>query len=197
MAQTSAQPDPMPYRDALPYSKDGQDLWVFGYGSLMWDPGMPFKENRGARLWGYHRGLCIYSHTYRGTPEKPGLVFGLDHGGSCTGRAFLVRAKDIDPVMTYLYEREMVNNVYRPVMGQVDIEKYGRQLALTFVADPTGIQYCSGISDLEAARLINQGIGPKGSSFDYVNETLKHMQEIGVRDHALERIVKLAIKMDG
>lgn len=167
-------------------------MWVFGYGSLMWDPGMPFSACHHARLWGYHRGLCIYSHTYRGTPQKPGLVFGLDHGGSCSGRVFRIRAKDIDPVIEYLYEREMVNNVYKPVMGQVDIVDRGRNTALAFVAEPSGNQYCTGITNAEAARLISQGIGPKGTSYDYVVNTLEHMREIGIRDRALERIVKIA-----
>lgn len=188
----TARTSDMLHRETLPYSRDGEPMWVFGYGSLMWDPGMPYAECHNARLWGYHRGLCIYSHTYRGTPEKPGLVFGLDHGGSCAGRAFLIRAKDIDSSIDYLYGREMVNNVYRPTMAQVDIENRGRQRALVFVADPSSSQYCRGISEHETARLLNQGVGPKGTSFDYVANTLAHMREIGIRDRALERILRLA-----
>lgn len=182
----------MKYRESLPRSADGTDMWVFGYGSLMWNPELPHSDCRDARLWGFHRGLCIYSHTYRGTPEKPGLVFGLDRGGSCKGRALRVSARDIDPVIDYLYEREMVNNVYRAIMGQIEIDGIGRERALVFVADETNLQYCGKISDAEAARLIKQGVGPKGTSYDYVRNTLEHLRELGIRDRALERIVRLA-----
>src|SRR5829696_5227522 len=89
-----------------------EDLWVFGYGSLMWRPGFPFVERRHAHLYGYHRSLCIFSHVHRGTPENPGLVLGLDRGGRCHGVAFLVANEEIDATVRYLREREQATAVY-------------------------------------------------------------------------------------
>ena len=95
-------------------TKDSGDIWVFGYGSLMWRPDFPHVETRPARLRGYHRALCVLSTRYRGTKARPGLVLGLDRGGSCVGRAFRVAARDADRVLAILHEREMLNRVYNP-----------------------------------------------------------------------------------
>jgi len=88
------------------------DFWVFGYGSLMWRPGFPHAERHAARLFGYHRSLCLFSHEYRGTPECPGLVLGLDQGGSCVGVGFRVEAADRAATLAYLTWREGTS-VYR------------------------------------------------------------------------------------
>ncbi len=93
------------------------DLWVFGYGSLIWNPGFAFVEQVPARLIGEHRSLCIYSLVHRGTPEKPGLVLGLDRGGACQGIAFRVAPEHRDATVAYLREREQVTSVYREVMN--------------------------------------------------------------------------------
>jgi len=86
-------------------------FWVFGYGSLMWRPGFPFEESQLAMVRGYHRALCVYSHVHRGTPEQPGLVLGLDRGGSCKGIAFRVRETLMDETLAYLRDREQVTRV--------------------------------------------------------------------------------------
>src|SRR4051794_26043268 len=93
-------------------SDGAEDMWVFGYGSLMWRPGFPFVERRHAHLYGYHRALCVLSHVHRGTPEKPGLVLGLDRGGRCHGIAFRVAASEAAATVAYLREREQVTSVY-------------------------------------------------------------------------------------
>ena len=98
------------------------DLWVFGYGSLMWNPGFPYEEAHHAMLTGYHRRLCVYSTEYRGTPERPGLVFGLDQGGSCEGVAFFVPALWRETTLHYLAERELITGVYRLAHRTVEIE---------------------------------------------------------------------------
>src|SRR5579885_3263075 len=96
----------------LPQSPANEDLWVFGYGSLMWQPGFPHLERVPARLIGLHRALCVYSFVHRGTPEKPGLVLGLDRGGACRGIAYRVAAPERDATLSYLREREQVTSVY-------------------------------------------------------------------------------------
>ena len=103
------------------------DLWVFGYGSLIWKPGFAFLEQKPARLIGEHRSLCIYSMVHRGTPEKPGLVLGLDRGGACQGVAFRVAATERKTTVAYLREREQVTGVYREVMRSVWLQGDARQ----------------------------------------------------------------------
>ena len=119
------------------------DLWVFGYGSLMWRPGFEFIERVPARLIGEHRALCVYSFVHRGTPEKPGLVLGLDRGGACRGVAFRVAEKNSAATIAYLREREQVTSVYREVKRSVWLENEARQRvsALVYVVDRGHVQY--------------------------------------------------------
>ncbi|MDP9731256.1 UNVERIFIED_ORG: cation transport protein ChaC [Rhizobium sp. SORGH_AS285] len=130
------------------------DFWVFGYGSLMWNPGFAFEERQQARLHGYRRSLCISSNFYRGTEEKPGLVLGLERGGSCLGVAFRVRGKDHDPVMAYLRERELVTNVYKERVVSIALSDGRRGSAVTYVADPAHEQYIGGLGVAESAVII-------------------------------------------
>ena len=111
---------------------DRRDFWVFGYGSLMWNPGFPFEERRHAILPGFHRRFCIRSTIYRGTPEQPGLVLGIDAGGECNGMAFRVAGDQREAVLTYLYDRELPNKVYTPTWVSVLIDGVLTE-ALTFV----------------------------------------------------------------
>ena len=177
------------------------DIWVFGYGSLMWRPGFPLTESQPALLRGYHRSLCIYSVQYRGTYERPGLVLGLDRGGSCRGRAMKVADKDADEVIEYLHEREMRHRVYRPKWLPVTVpggaqggEK--KVTAYTFVADRSHEQYTGGLTDKESVRLILQGCGKGGHCLDYLQSTIRHLDELGIPDGPLHRLVKLAEKGD-
>src|ERR1700743_3543587 len=119
------------------------DLWVFGYGSLMWRPDFEFVERVPARLIGEHRALCVYSFVHRGTPEKPGLVLGLDRGGACRGIAYRVAEKYRADTVAYLREREQVTSVYREVIRSVWLENEARQRisALTYVVDRGHGQY--------------------------------------------------------
>src|SRR5204862_5755146 len=111
------------------------ELWVFGYGSLMWSPCFAYKEKRLARVHGYHRALCLLSTRYRGTPDKPGLVMGLCRGGSCWGMAFRVQASHSKQVLDTLWKREMFSNVYMPKVVPVTLPGAQRVHALAFVAD--------------------------------------------------------------
>jgi len=169
------------------------DLWVFGYGSLMWAPEFAFVERRIGRVHGYHRALCILSSRYRGTPEKPGLVMGLCRGGSCWGMAFRIHAGHAKEVLDGLWKREMLNKVYVPKFVPVSIKETKRAHALAFVADTTHKLYV-GELDLDGrARLVAQGIGQRGRCVDYIRNTLDHMRDLGVRDPHLSRILDAAL----
>lgn len=171
------------------------DLWVFGYGSLMWSPGFRYTERSAGRLRGYHRALCILSHRYRGTPERPGLVMGLCRGGSCWGMAFRVPVARASRVLGALWKREMLNRVYQPRLVPVAIGRGRRVRALAFVADP-GHRYFVRELDLHGrARLVAQGIGERGPCMDYIRNTIRHMEELGVRDPHLERVLEAADKL--
>ena len=111
------------------------EMWVFGYGSLMWRPGFAYAFRCKAALRGWRRSLCIYSHVYRGTPEKPGLVLGLDRGGACAGVAFRVEASLREPTLRYLRDREQATSVYLERTVPVTLESGERVNALTYVAD--------------------------------------------------------------
>ncbi|HLW26767.1 MAG TPA: gamma-glutamylcyclotransferase [Kiloniellales bacterium] len=173
-------------RPALPADRD---WWVFGYGSLMWDPGFPFGEAHMALLRGFHRRFCVYSFRYRGTPEQPGLVLGLAPGGSCRGMIFRVVAEQGGAVLDYLWEREMVTGVYRPLWLPVETPEGPRQ-ALAFVADPKHDQYCR-LDPSSTAALIRQGIGQRGPCLDYLINTDRHLRELGIHDRMLGQLISL------
>ncbi|MBT3306441.1 MAG: gamma-glutamylcyclotransferase [Alphaproteobacteria bacterium] len=158
--------------------EQSDETWVFGYGSLMWRPDFPFVEASPALLQGYNRALCIYSTIYRGTEEKPGLVLGLDEGGECHGRAFRLDLNDVDDVMETLHKREMPTNVYTPRFLNVCLEGGRNVQAYTFIVRRDHEQYTGVLSIEEQARLVKQGIGPNGSSLDYLANTLEHLDEM-------------------
>jgi len=174
------------------------DLWVFGYGSLMWSPGFRYAEKETALAHGYHRALCILSSRYRGTPEKPGLVMGLCHGGSCWGIAFRVAATRVRDVLDALWQREMLNKVYKPTLIRVTAAPargYGRAQqvrALAFVADTAHRQFVKELDLHGRAQLVAQGVGQRGRCVDYIHNTLEHMLALGVNDPHLARILDLA-----
>jgi cation transport protein ChaC len=182
-----------------------RELWVFGYASLMWSPDFPLAASSPALLRGYHRALCIYSHRYRGTPARPGLVMGLRRGGSCWGMAFHVRRRDAREALTALWNREMFNRVYLPRFVPVALRDArrtgpdpapGRTVrALTFVADPVHEQFACELSLEDTARLVAQGRGERGPNIEYVAQTLEHMRSLGVRDAHLQRTLELALRL--
>ena len=166
------------------------DLWVFGYGSLMWRPGFEFIEQAPARLIGEHRALCVYSFVHRGTPEKPGLVLGLDRGGACRGIAFRVAEKRRAATVAYLREREQVTGVYREVMRSVWLENEPRQRvsALAYVVDRGHVQYAGRLTLADSVRHVRQGHGQSGPNRDYVLETVRALQALGYRETDLHLI---------
>jgi cation transport protein ChaC len=166
------------------------DFWVFGYGSLIWRPGFAHVETRRARLHGYRRALCIRSFIHRGTPEHPGLVLGLDRGGSCVGLAFRVPGDLHDEVIAYLRERELVTNVYLERRLAVHLDKGQTVEAICYVADRAHEQYVGGLDPAEAAKLVSGSNGRSGSNREYVFNTLEHLEALGIRDHWLEEVAR-------
>lgn len=166
------------------------DLWVFGYGSLMWRPGFSFKARYAARLYGYHRSFCVYSHVHRGTPERPGLVFGLDRGGACRGFAFQVDSAQADETRAYLQEREQVTSVYLDVSRPLTlIDAPEKKVdALCFIVDRSHEQYAGKLAFDEQAAIIARGVGRSGENPDYLESTVRHLSDMGVRDHGLEML---------
>ena len=164
------------------------DLWVFGYGSLMWRPGFSYAERHLAQLYGYHRSLCIFSHVHRGTPEAPGLVLGLDRGGRCRGVAFRVGAEDAEATLAYLREREQATSVYLERRVRVKLDDERDVQAVTYVADRNHPQYAGRLPAPELLRLVHQGVGISGANPDYVRATHQHLIEIGVSDPVLAGI---------
>src|ERR1700741_5467195 len=169
------------------------DLWVFGYGSLMWRPGFEFIEQVPARLIGEHRALCVYSFDHRGTPEKPGLVLGLDRGGACRGVAFRIAAKLRHHPIAYLRGREQTTHVYREVLRSVwlDNEPRERVSALTYVVDRGHIQYAGRLPLAEQLRIVQQGHGRSGNNHDYVLSTVRAIEAQGFRDRELHRLAQM------
>jgi cation transport protein ChaC len=164
------------------------DFWVFGYGSLMWRPGFAHVETRRARLFGYRRSLCVLSHVHRGTPDRPGLVLGLDRGGSCVGLAFRVPGELRDEVVTYLRERELVTNVYAERNLEVRLDGGGVVTALGYLVDRSHPQYAGHVDPIEAAGRVSGAVGQSGRNEEYVENTVAHLKALGIRDRWLESV---------
>ncbi|MCA0011229.1 gamma-glutamylcyclotransferase [Mesorhizobium sp. B292B1B] len=166
------------------------DFWVFGYGSLIWRPGFAHVETRRARLHGYRRALCVYSFLHRGTRERPGLVLGLDRGGSCVGLAFRVPGELRDEVVAYLRERELVTNVYLERMLNVRLDGGGTVEAVAYIVDRGHEQYAGALDAAHAADVVRGAVGQSGNNEDYVSSTLDHLRALGIRDHWLEDVAR-------
>jgi len=173
--------------NALP----AQGHWVFGYGSLIWNPGFAFVASQVALLRGAHRSLSIYSHSHRGTPEKPGLVFGLTRGGSCRGMAFEVADENWKATHEYLREREQVTGVYREANRPVRLSDGRIVTALAFLVDERHVQYAGRLPPEEQARLVRDGLGQSGRNIDYVINTAEHLEKLGMKDRQLQAVVAL------
>ncbi len=187
------QADPVHY-DSLDWPHG--DIWIFTYGSLMWDPGFSHCAAEPALLRGYHRSFCIYSSRYRGTVEAPGLVLGLDPGGACKGIVYRIAAADRAGVLEALWHREMRRGVYWPRLLPVTTPQR-RCLALAFVANRSHDGYAGRLALDDAARLIASCRGERGSNVDYLVNTLRHLDELGVRDLHLLRLMERVCECRG
>lgn len=165
------------------------DFWVFGYGSLMWRPGFAYLEALPAVLRGYHRAFCIYSRHHRGTPEQPGLVLGLDRGGTCRGLAFRVAAEAAAGVRNYLDERELIGYAYAPMTLPVETPGGGVD-AYVFVADPQHAHYAGDVGLQRAAEIILAASGVAGLNREYLINTVRRLEQLGFVDSRLHALLE-------
>lgn len=173
----------------------GDEFWVFGYGSLIWNPGFAFVEKVQAKIFGYHRCLCVASTTYRGTAENPGLVLGLDRGGSTTGMAFRVAKEHVNDVLAYLEDREQITKIYCPHFAKAHLIDGRTVRAYTFIARHDHEQYAGPMSMEKCAKMVAAGVGEKGSSLEYLANTVEHLDKMGIKDTDLHKVLKLALKI--
>jgi cation transport protein ChaC len=170
------------------------DLWVFGYGSLMWRPHFDYEEAARARVAGFRRCFCIYSTHHRGTPERPGIVLGLDRGGECTGMAFRIAASRAAETIAYLREREQVYGVYREAPIPITIDDGGPRRhvsAMAYIVERWHPTYTGRLMLIEQAHLIRRAEGLSGTNLDYLVNTVRHLRALGIRDRMLERLLAL------
>lgn len=177
-------------RDSVP---TGSDVWVFGYGSLMWNPAIHVADSRKAHVRGYHRTFCLTLGVGRGTSEQPGLMLGIDRGGSCTGVAHRIAAEEVESELSILWLREMMSGAYEPRWINADIDQVGRARALTFVINRSHPRYEGALLEDSTAQRIATAKGILGTNREYLYRTVKHLAELGIEDgpmHSLERRVR-------
>jgi cation transport protein ChaC len=172
---------------ALSHWQGDQDLWVYAYGSLIWNPEFDFEEQRLSVLRGHHRALCLWSRVNRGTPQTPGLVFGLDRGGSCRGMSFRIRASEVTDTFETLWRREMSTGAYHPRWLRCDTPS-GPVQALAFVMDRSNAGYVRGLAEHETVEIIKRASGKYGPCIDYVVQTHKALSAAGITDERLARL---------
>ena len=178
--------DPMPAAIAA-LRAGSEPVWMFAYGSLMWNPDFAFAEARPAFLYGFHRSFCLYSRDYRGTPEQPGLVLGLDRGGSCHGIAYRLPADRAGEALDRIWAREMTGRVYemRPVVLRTAA---GRATGHACVVRRESPDYAGRLPVDETARLLATAVGGRGTGRDYLANTVRHLDQLGIRDRLLHRV---------
>jgi len=170
--------------------------WVFGYGSLMWRPGFPFAEMAPAHLSGWRRDMCIQSIHYRGTPDVPGLVSGLTPGGACQGRAYRIEPHDVDDVIAYLDERELVTDVYLPQHHDVSLSDGRTVAARVYVADIDHDQFAGHWPQDRKVEYLLQGVGSEGRSLEYLSNIIEQLGQLGIEDEGLSALLRHAESQD-
>jgi len=174
-------------RNALKDWLPGQDVWIYGYGSLIWRPDFEHRERRLALLRGHHRALCLWSRVNRGTPECPGLVFGLDRGGSCRGVVYRLAGERVPEFFPSLWDREMSTGAYLPRWLNCTTE-LGDVKALVFVMNRANPAYISALPEAELIATVRRASGHCGPCTDYIMETVHALREAGIRDARLENV---------
>lgn len=172
-------------RETLDAAPDPNDVWVFGYGSLIWNPAFHFVEKRTARINGYHRRFCLWTQLGRGSVDNPGLMLGLERGGACRGVAFRIAPEAVETELDVLWRREMFTGAYRPTW--VTARSRGTTFpAVTFAINHENSRYAGRLAEDTIVRHIATAAGPMGPCRDYLFETVAHLAELGIRDRRLE-----------
>jgi glutathione-specific gamma-glutamylcyclotransferase len=170
----------------------GPDVWLFGYGSLVWNPFIEFRERRPGTIRGWHRSFCLWSRVNRGTPEQPGLALGLEPGGACRGSLFRIDAGMAEAELRILWRREMMLGSYVP--RWVKAESYGESLtALTFIVNRGGPAYAGKLSEGAIVDTLVRASGLYGSGIDYLFRTVEGLHHCGIRDSRLDRLRDMAL----
>lgn len=169
------------------------ETWIFGYGSLMWRPGFEYLAKHRARVFGFHRSLCLESRVHRGTTERGGLVLALDKGGSCVGIAFQIEPSKREEVIEYLRARELVTNAYLEREVSIRLSDGRTVSAITYIMDRTHEQYAGSLSAQQAATKVTGAAGISGPNEDYVLNAVDELQKLGIRDHWLEEVARLIV----
>jgi cation transport protein ChaC len=178
-------------RDAvLAQHPPGEDLAVFGYGSLIWNPAFVFAGRELAHVHGYHRRFCLWTSLGRGSPTCPGLMLGLDVGGSCRGVIYTIAAADIAAELDIVWRREMVTGAYRPAWVWARTAT-GPRRAVTFLINHAHERYAGRLDDAAIVRSIAVARGPLGACADYLFNTTAHLDQLGIADRSLRRLTRL------
>ncbi|MCH9670030.1 MAG: gamma-glutamylcyclotransferase [Gammaproteobacteria bacterium] len=174
-------------RALLEQMMPGEDLWVFGYGSLIWNPAFHFVERRRARLYGFHRSFCLWLTLGRGSPQRPGLMLALNHGGSCVGIAYRIAAAEVESETDILWMREMISPAYSSRWVQLQVDGTPRA-AVTFVINRESERYTGPLAHERAVRHLATAHGSIGSSREYLNLTVAALREEKIYDRRLETL---------
>jgi len=168
------------------------DVWVFAYGSLIWHPGFPWVERRLVTVRGFHRALCLWSHDHRGSPDNPGLVFGLDRGGCCRGVAFRIAAADVPHAFETLWQREMPTGAYTPRwVGAASCRSEAPPVrALAFLLNRACSHYAGELPEDTLLTTIRNAVGASGPCLDYVTQTARALRDHGIDDERLGSLVR-------
>ena len=163
------------------------ELWIFAYGSLIWNPTLNFVEQSKATLQGWHRAFCFKIAAGRATIEKPGLMLGLVEGGHCSGVAYRIKSENIESEVEYFCKREIATDIYTPQFIKTESE-HGAINSLALTVDTKNKRYCN-LSDLDqVAKMIAQAEGQFGTNRDYLFQTVEHLQQLGFRDDYLDTL---------
>ena len=185
------------WRETLAAHPDpGGDVWVFGYGSLIWNPAIHYVEQRIARLHGYHRRFCLWTHLGRGTVERPGMMLGLEPGGSCVGMAFRIAAASVAEEIGIVWRREMFGDAYRARWRRLATGE-GPVWAIAFLINPAHPRYARRPPEAEVVAALAHAAGPLGTTRAYLDNTVAHLAEYGIRDRPLARLQRLATERAG
>ncbi len=183
-------------RHAALSSRMDDDLWIFAYGSLMWDPAFCFNEVRSALAPGFHRSFCLKSEIGRGSQGRPGLMAALDTGGECHGLVFRIGQSAVDEETHIIWRREMLAHAYAPAFIALETPQ-GPVEALAFIMDQTAKDYAPELGLEESARLIATGEGLFGTSLDYLDNLAEHFLLLGIEDELFSRLHKRSREIAG